>query len=81
MRTDTERLDALEKIGNGLGLIEDDNGYWAVGTEGHQNIRCDGFFVGGDLETVHWIEAKMFRKTIREAIDVFLDAQEEKGNG
>lgn len=75
MRTDTERLDALEKIGNGIGLIEDDNGYWAVGTDGHQNIR---FSQDEDLETVHWIEAKMFRRTIREAIDVFLDAQEEK---
>ncbi len=65
--TDTERLDWLEKEGNGCAVIHDDNSHWAVAFDGMQNvIRGDE---PGDLDTHFFIDADKFRPTIREAID------------
>ena len=65
--TDTERLDWLEKEGNGLGLIHDDMGFWAIGFDGMQNISLKPPV---ELNTTYFIPKKDFRSTIRAAIDL-----------
>lgn len=65
--TDTERLDWLEKKGDGLALVHDDIGNWAVGFDGMQNISDKAPF---DLHTSFFILKKDFRPTIRKAIDL-----------
>lgn len=77
--TDTERLDWLEQLGNGAGLVHNDFNHWAVLTDGTQslpeadekgNYGTEPFI----LETIYWaVEDKqlaLFQPTIREAIDV-----------
>jgi len=78
MRTDTELLDGLEalvKNGDCPGIINDDNGHWAVSGEGVQNVVC-----GPETEDVHttfFVEAKDWKDTIREAINAYLDDAQE----
>lgn len=77
MRTDTELLDGLEKLverGSCPGIINDDKGHWAVSDTGHQSIQPGP---GPDnVDTSFYVEAHEWRKTIREAINAFLDAAE-----
>ncbi len=91
MRTDTELLDGLESLVNrgdcpgiipqakGLfkvpGLVNDDNGHWAVSASGIQRVCCGEDPV--DVETTFFIEAKYWRPTIREAIEAYLDADKQ----
>jgi len=64
---DTERIDWLQKAGCGIALINDDNGYWAVATEGFQTVpEADGTT---DIETTYFIEKKWWKSTVRKAID------------
>jgi hypothetical protein len=84
MRTDTELLDALEAlvdrgdcpgiIRQGVrvpGLVNDDNGNWAVSASGMQNVVCGD--EPSDVETTFFIEAKDWKPTLREAINYYLD--------
>ena len=73
---DTERLDYLESItkeGSCPGLINDDNGHWAVAEDGVQNCPMGDEPV--DIQTTFFIEAKDWHPTIREAIDAFASAR------
>lgn len=82
-RTDTERLDELAKL-PGHGLIHDDMGHWAVSGEGMQNLPGENFDEPFDCQSTFFIEKAKWRKTIREAIDSFLDerdADEAADNG
>lgn len=75
-RTDTELLDGLEaKVDRGdcPGIINDDNGHWAVSGTGIQNV------VTGkpkDVQTTFFVKAKEWRTTIREAIEAYLNERE-----
>lgn len=74
MRTDTERLNALEELverGACPGIINDDNGHWAVAGDGVQNVPWGDGPV--DISTSFFVEAGRWKNTIREAIDDFLD--------
>lgn len=64
--TDTERLDWLSKQ-FGCGLINDDNGHWAVSWDGVQNVPMGRG--PSDIDTAFFIKKKAWRKTIRAAID------------
>lgn len=68
--TDGDRLDWLAKQ-DGIGLVNDDFGHWAVATAGMQSVP-DG--VGSedgpwDISTSFIISKAEWRDTIREAID------------
>lgn len=75
MATDTERLDALARVGSGIGLINDDQGEWAVAGNGFQNLRRLPGEPVGDLETLYWISKDRFRRDIRDAIDLWMDEE------
>lgn len=77
-RTDTELLDGLEEDtahGGCPGIINDDNGHWAVTGDGLQNVVCGD--EPSDVQTTFYVQAKNWRKTIREAIDAYLDGDPE----
>lgn len=72
-RTDTQLLDGLERMvnkGSCPGLINDDNGHWAVSDSGIQNVVTGA---PKDVQTTFYIEAKMWRRTVRAAINAFLN--------
>ena len=75
MKTDTERLDWLEKQGNGIALIHNDVRHWAIGIDGGQNLGWDE--EPFDLQTSYEIEKARFRSTIREAIDWAMEHEAE----
>jgi len=67
---DTDRLNWLEaqtEIGHCPGLINDDNGHWAVSFEGSQN--CPQGDEPCDIATNFFVEADNWYSSIREAID------------
>lgn len=73
--TDKYRLDWLESI-DGLGLISDDAGRWAVSDGGMQNVpNLDSPI---DISTVFTVEGKDWRKSIREAIDAAMGKEDAK---
>ena len=76
MRTDTERLDALERLGNGLGVIHNDAEHWAVSCDGMQNLPSEDFDSPWDTQTSFLVEKGKWKPTIREAIDAFLDEED-----
>ena len=66
--TDTELLDWLEdqvKHGACPGIINDDDGQWAVSFEGFQNVPMK---TPADISTTFFVEKKDWCKTIRAAI-------------
>ena len=65
-RTDTERLDWLEKQ-EGFGVISDDAGHWAVPDSGEQPVARRNFPI--EMETTFFVPKEYWRKTIRAAID------------
>lgn len=69
---DTQRLNWLE-ANSGFAVVSDDFGNWAVTASGMQNIPET---IPGDLETTFWIEAKEWKKSIREAIDFAISESE-----
>jgi hypothetical protein len=74
MKTDTELLDWLEEVtqeGACPGLINDDNGHWAVSFSGIQDVPSKM----GAIYTTYLVEAHEWRNSIREAI---LAAMEEE---
>lgn len=73
--TDTELFDWLQEQGNGIGLIHDDAGHWAVGTDGTQQVVVDG---PTDLITSYFIEEKCFFPTVREAIQYKIKEYQEE---
>jgi hypothetical protein len=75
--TDTELIDALERAGkNGFcpGLINDDAGRWVISETGMQN--CPNPKKAIDISTTFFIEAKEWKKTIRQAIIYWIEEGE-----
>ena len=76
MMNDKLLLDFMEKTGgiNGLSILNDDNGHWAVSDEGIQPV------VTGkpqDLQQTFYTEKKMWKKSIREAIRYYIENNKE----
>ncbi|HEV8364578.1 MAG TPA: hypothetical protein VGQ52_13770 [Gemmatimonadaceae bacterium] len=72
--TDTGLLDGLEQAaGEGAcpGIINDDNGHWAVSDSGIQNVPMDDG--PADINTTFFVTADQWKPTIREAIRAYLD--------
>ena len=72
MMTDEERLDWLENNPHCASLVNDDNGRWAVTSNGFQNVSSKGVLVTEsaiDIETAFWVEACEWKDSVREAID------------
>ena len=61
--TDTELLDWLEQQ-YGCGLINDDDGHWALVWDGMQDVVTGP----ADLQTTFFIEKDKWHDTVREAI-------------
>lgn len=75
MRTDTELLDGLERIarsGDCPGVINDDNGHWAVSGDGIQTLpaRTGEPF---DCHTTFIVPSEAWHTSIRAAINAYLD--------
>ena len=70
--TDKERLDWMEKL-DGMGLISDDAGRWAVSAGGMQNIPDPEKPIA--ISTVFAVEAEQWHKSIRRAIDYAIEAE------
>lgn len=73
MRSDKELLDWLEKV-DGMGLISDDAGRWAVSDGGIQNMP--DFNKPITISTVFFVEANDWKPSIREAIDYAIDKED-----
>ena len=73
LKRDGERLDWMENL-QGAGLINDDNGHWAVSETGMQTVPSpDG---PCDIDTNFFVEAKEWKPTIRQALDSAISAQQ-----
>ena len=82
MRTDTELLDGLAALvatGGCPGVINDDNGHWAVSGSGMQNVVCGD--EPQDVQTTFFVDAADWKGTIREAIEAYLDAASAPSEG
>ena len=64
--TDKERLDWLEKKGQGFALISDDQGNWSLVGDGMQTISDDP---PDSCVTLFYVKKKQWKSTIRKAID------------
>jgi len=68
-------MEELSKLGQCPNLLNDDNGNWAVTSDGYQNV------VAGDnpedVETHFFVEAKNWKKTPKEALKYYLTEEEE----
>lgn len=72
-----EWLEAYVKQGGCPGLINDDNGHWAVSDTGMQDMPDEDEPRG--VSTVSFfVEAGEWRNSVREAIDAFIVATERK---
>jgi hypothetical protein len=63
-------MDELSRLGQCPCLINDDNGHWAVTSEGYQNVIMRDELE--DVESNFFIEAKEWKNTPREALLYYL---------
>ena len=75
--TDTELLTRFEDEAFGCALISDDQGWWAVASSGFQNLPDPP----GDVETHFFIEAKYWRKSVREALEAYFNDEVKAPSG
>uniref|UniRef100_A0A6M3KSS2 Uncharacterized protein n=1 Tax=viral metagenome TaxID=1070528 RepID=A0A6M3KSS2_9ZZZZ len=74
---DTERLDWVEKQ-DGMGLISDDAGRWAMSTSGMQNVPdCETPIA---IASTFFVEAEEWKPSIREAIDYAIEEEQREVN-
>jgi hypothetical protein len=72
--TDKERLDWLGKQ-DGMGLISDDAGRWAVSAGGIQTVPNPKMAIR--ISSMFLVEAKGWQESIREAIDYAIEHEED----
>lgn len=75
MRTDKELLDGLEWLvehGDCPGIINDDDGHWAVSGTGTQDVVFE--YGPQSIHTSFFVKKEEWRDTIREAIEAYLDS-------
>ena len=66
-------MEQLSYIGWCPNLLNDDNGHWALATDGFQNV-----VVGDepeDVDTSFFVEAKYWKDTSREALNFYLNEE------
>ncbi len=74
--TDTEMLNWLDKQKHcSLGLLNDDNGHWAVSTSGMQN--CPSGRDPEDIDTTFFVFKGEWKNSVREAIESAIDEEKE----
>ncbi len=81
MPTDTERIDALIRLageGDCPALLNDDNGHWAVTSDGFQTMPRGE--EPGDIETAFYVEAGDWFDDPRAAIDEYVRATDAEGD-
>lgn len=66
-------IEELTKLGHAPCLLYDDNGNFAISGEGMQTISPDGI---DNQELFHFIKKEMWKPTIREALNYYLDDEE-----
>lgn len=62
---DTDRINWLNKH-EGVALVSDDQGYWAVVEDGYQTLSVNP---PADCQTTFIIKKKQWKSTVRKAID------------
>jgi hypothetical protein len=62
-------IEELTKLGQSPCLLYDDNGHFAISGDGVQSISIDI----EDQELIHFIEKDMWKDSIREALDHYLN--------
>ena len=67
-------LEELSMLGHAPNLLYDDNGYWAVAYDGYQTVVTEP----SDVETSFLVPKKLWKNTIREALNVYLDDEEDE---
>lgn len=68
-----EVLEAYSHLGSAPCLIYDDNGNWAIADSGYSNVRTED---DQDLEITHNVEAHLFKPSIREALEYWVNYEE-----
>lgn len=63
-------MEQLSMLGQAPNLLYDDNGHWAVTSEGWQNVVADE---PEDVETHFYVEAHLWKDTPREALKVYFE--------
>ena len=76
VRTDSDCVAWLEQQGNGIGLVHDDFGRWAVCGSGMQNIPTEDFDSPFDLTTTYFVERGAFRPTILGAVQAAAESED-----
>lgn len=67
-------MEELSKLGQCPNLLNDDNGNWAVTSDGFQNVVYGD--EPQDVETQFFVEAKNWKPTPREALKYYLTEEE-----
>lgn len=67
-------MDELANLGQAPNLLYDDNGNWAVTSQGFQNVVYGD--EPQDVETHFFVEAKFWKPTPREALKYYLNYEE-----
>lgn len=75
---DTQRLDWIQKQ-DGMALVSDDAGRWAVVVDGIQNLPDPD--EATDISTTFFIEAAQWQDNVRDAIDAGIIEFGEDCNG
>lgn len=66
-------LEELTQLGWAPCLLYDDEGHWAISGEGFQEVALGDPI---DMHLTHFVEKKMWKDTIREALNYYLDNDE-----
>ena len=64
-------LDELSNLGQAPNLLYDDNGHFAITSDGFQNVSSEEEPI--DMNMSFFVPKESWKKTIREALDFYLD--------
>jgi len=64
-------LESLSKLGHAPNLLYDDNGNWALTSDGVQTIPIEDDT--NDIDLSFWVEKSLWKGSIREAVDHYLN--------
>lgn len=66
-------MEQLGNLGHAPNLLYDDNGHWAVTSDGYQNVVAGD--APEDVETHFFIEASEWKDTPREALKLYINQE------
>jgi len=67
-------IEQLTKLGHSPALLYDDDGRFAIICDGYQSVPQDE---ASDIEMQYFVEKKHWKNSIREALDYYLDSEDE----